>query len=325
MLSIACNMIARNSEKELPNIISDIKKITDKIIVVVDSRSTDKTLQCALDLGCKSELYEWEDKGFSGARNRAIELSDTDLIFWTDCDDRIPNGKPILDFCEKGNENTILTFKVRNMPGNILFSQVRMFPNKPDVRFVYKIHETIDHAVKDKGYDIGVLEGMVVEHWGYSDKSKLYEKFSRNLPEMEAELNSGSFCPSIKFTYAANLRAMGKEDAAAEMFKMNITDEVKDSAFRDVYLFSILNYCKYLVIKQRYYEAEHFLDMGLHTLPDFKEYHVLVTEMALNRHDFILAKRFLENSLKCPRRDYAIATNWDELDNQILFLSSKLR
>ena len=205
MSSFAWNLIARDAAQDLPVLIPQLKRLGKEIVISVDSRSTDNTLQIAKDLGCNAFSYTWGESGFSGARNAAIDRTKADWIAWTDCDDRYPDPdvfKPVEDFLREKGENTtfVLTFKVMNVPGPTLFSQVRMFPNKPDVRFVYRIHETIDASVKDRGYTIAQLSGMFVNHHGYEDKNKLQAKFKRNLPEMEKEIRSGSFCPSIKFT-----------------------------------------------------------------------------------------------------------------------------
>jgi glycosyltransferase involved in cell wall biosynthesis len=316
MVTLAFNIIARDGAKELKTLIPEIQKAADEVVVVVDDRTKDDTMEVCKSVGATPYWYKWTG-GFKDARNFGISKTKSQYIAWTDCDDRLPQIYKLQEF-KKHNTNlrTIYTFKVQNMPKSVLFAQVRMFPNHPEVRFVYRIHETIDSNVTNKGFKIQPLD-MIVQHWGYSDQSKLKFKLQRNLPEMEAEIHSGSFCPSLKFTYAMNLRALGKWKESDHWFKQNINNEVKLSAFRDVYLFSVLNLAKSLVDQKQYTLAEHYIAEGLMTLPDFKEFHLLKSRIFLLNNDYMNANAFYELAKRCPNREYAVAVDWSQINQAI--------
>jgi glycosyltransferase involved in cell wall biosynthesis len=316
MISIAFNIIARNASSDLKVLVPQIKQVADEVIIIVDDRTTDDTMEVAKMLDCSATLYKWTE-GFKGARNAAIELTKSQYVVWTDCDDRIEDFTALKDLKKSHDDlKTIFTFKVQNMPGTTLFNQVRMFPNHPAVRFVYRIHETIDSGVVAKGFSIKPLD-FIVQHWGYADKSRLREKFFRNLPLIKEEIDSGSFCPSLRFTYAMNLVALNKPIEAIEYFKSIITETVRTSPFRDVFIFAILNLAKLLIKRQEYTLAEYYIRVGLQTLPDFKELHLLRAKIGQETRDYMNGYWSLKVAAKCPERSYSIATSWDAIGQQI--------
>lgn len=324
MVTLAFNIIARDSAKELKTLIPEVFKAADEVVIVVDSRTTDDTFDVAKSLGADVYSYNWGENGFKGARNFAISKTKSQYIAWTDTDDRLPDIDKLKKFKETNEDlKTVYTFKVQNMPKPVLFAQVRMFPNHPDVRFVYRIHETIDAKVTKKGFKIAPFD-MVVQHWGYSDPSKLKSKLHRNLPEMEAEIKSGSFCPSLKYTYSMNLKALGRHQEADYWIAQNISDEVKNSAFRDVFLFSVLGLGKSFIAQKRYSEADFIIAQGLKALYDFKEYHILKVQIYLENYDFMNAQYFYNMAIKCPERDYAIASDWNQINKLLEYYRFKL-
>lgn len=314
---LSVNIIARNGSEDLKELIPLVKEAADEIIVILDSRTTDDTKAVCLALGAKVIDHEWGDAGFAGARNKAIENSTGDYIAWFDCDDRPVTPQALVDF-KKSNKDfkTIYTFQVRNVPGTTVFNQVRMFPRHEKVRFVYRIHETITHEVCNFGFGISNFE-LIVDHHGYKHNDKYKDKLTRNLPYIEEEIKSGSFCPTLRYTYSMNLISLGYNDQAEYWLKKNITDEVKDSPFRDVYIFSILNVAKILINKKCPSEAEHYITKGMLTLPDFKEYHLLRAHISYSHGDLVVARLAINNAVQCPERNYAIATDWPLVNQQV--------
>lgn len=87
---------AYNSEKYIASSIKQIKRVQypNYDIIVVDDGSTDRTSQI---LDCLSEekvkVIHQENAGVSAARNRAVQESDADYLFFVDADDRVlPEG-----------------------------------------------------------------------------------------------------------------------------------------------------------------------------------------------------------------------------------------
>ncbi|RMD47411.1 MAG: glycosyltransferase, partial [Aquificota bacterium] len=63
-------IITYNEEKNLPKTLKAVKDIADEIIVV-DSYSTDKTVEIAKNFGAKVFVEEW--KGYRDQKNSALK------------------------------------------------------------------------------------------------------------------------------------------------------------------------------------------------------------------------------------------------------------
>lgn len=83
--TLALCMIVKNEEDTLPNCFKSVENIFDEIIIV-DTGSTDKTLDVASMYTDSIYNFEWIDD-FSAARNFAFSKSKCDYIMWLDADD----------------------------------------------------------------------------------------------------------------------------------------------------------------------------------------------------------------------------------------------
>ena len=76
--TLAVCMIAMNEGKRLPAAIASITKIADRVIVV-DTGSTDDTIEVARSLGAEVVEHAWQDD-FAEARNRSLAEAESDWI-----------------------------------------------------------------------------------------------------------------------------------------------------------------------------------------------------------------------------------------------------
>lgn len=79
-------LITRNEEGNIEQALTGLQNWANEI-VVVDSGSTDHTVEIARKLG--ASVYETDWPGFGKQKNRAIELAKSDWIFVLDADERI--------------------------------------------------------------------------------------------------------------------------------------------------------------------------------------------------------------------------------------------
>lgn len=80
-------MIVRNEEDTLPRCLTSVGDLVDEI-VIVDTGSTDRTVEIAQTFGARVHSFAWCDD-FSAARNYAFSLATKDYIMWLDADDVI--------------------------------------------------------------------------------------------------------------------------------------------------------------------------------------------------------------------------------------------
>ncbi|MBI5074843.1 MAG: glycosyltransferase family 2 protein [Nitrospirae bacterium] len=83
-LSVA--IITKNEEKNLPDCLRSVSFADE--IVVVDSRSSDRTVAIATDLGCRVFVEDW--KGDGPQKNSAIDKCSHEWVLIVDADERIP-------------------------------------------------------------------------------------------------------------------------------------------------------------------------------------------------------------------------------------------
>ena len=80
-------LIAKDEERHLPRCLESVRGLADEI-VVVDTGSTDRTLEIAQARGARTARFEWRDD-FSAAKNFAIEQASGDWILSLDADESI--------------------------------------------------------------------------------------------------------------------------------------------------------------------------------------------------------------------------------------------
>lgn len=89
--SISAVVIAKNEELNLPGFLSNVSDVAFEIIIV-DSGSTDRTLEIARAAGTHVRIIEHpleEKGGFALQRNLGIEAATGDWILNMDCDERL--------------------------------------------------------------------------------------------------------------------------------------------------------------------------------------------------------------------------------------------
>ena len=175
-------MIVKNEAALLGRCLASVQKAVDQI-VVVDTGSTDTTVEVARRYGATVIQSDWRDD-FSYSRNISIEHATGTWILWLDADDVVPESSitQIIEL-KKRSPDRVFGFIVRNeRPGNTgtEFIQARMFPNSSDLRFERSIHEQIMPSALRKGLVMERCE-VVVEHHGYAEPATLREKAARNV------------------------------------------------------------------------------------------------------------------------------------------------
>jgi tetratricopeptide (TPR) repeat protein len=105
-------------------------------------------------------------------------------VLWLDADDVVPpTSLPLLRELKQLPPDCVYNFIIRNeRPGNTgtEFTQARMFPNRPELRFERRIHEQIMPSALRIGLQLRSCP-VVVEHHGYADPETLKSKAERNV------------------------------------------------------------------------------------------------------------------------------------------------
>ncbi|MCA1988297.1 MAG: glycosyltransferase [Desulfarculus sp.] len=85
--TISCCMMVKNEEKRLPTALASVRPWVDEIIVV-DTGSTDRTVEIAQEFGATIYHHPWE-YNFSVHRNQSISYASGDWLFIFDADEEL--------------------------------------------------------------------------------------------------------------------------------------------------------------------------------------------------------------------------------------------
>ena len=98
-LKISGCCMVKNEEKNLPRTLDSIKSVVDELIII-DTGSTDGTIDIAKSYGAKIIETTWNDD-FSTPRNMAIDAANGDWIIFLDADEFFVNSKKVRNAIEK--------------------------------------------------------------------------------------------------------------------------------------------------------------------------------------------------------------------------------
>jgi len=278
-------MIVKDEEEHLPNALNSIKDAVDEIIIV-DTGSTDNTIEIARSFGAKVYHYEWNND-FASARNEALKYATCDWILSMDADDEM-NADDIRRLKEVLSETDALGFAIpifseiydrqTNMKNTTVNYLVRIFKNDPQIRFSRRIHEFVDQSIYDIGGKIEILE-IPVFHRGYIDVEILNKKLERNKRLLEVALEENPEDHSLLVYMGKTYMEENELDKAEEYYRRAI-NIVETSNKRYASLFFLqtayIDLGNLLVQKERFEEAIEYFNKAIAIDPNFPDtyYHI---------------------------------------------------
>lgn len=189
-------MIVKNEEKNIERALSWGKDLMWEQIVV-DTGSTDRTVELAKAMGAKVFYFEWIED-FAAAKNYAISKAKGDWIAFLDADEYMTEQgtaklKPLFSQLLSRKFDGLSTgWQQLNDEGQIFSSgtQVRFFRNSPDIRYRRRIHEQLE-SVSGKELRIAdAVNEISIFHVGYqkqveAEKNKSNRNRKLILKELE--------------------------------------------------------------------------------------------------------------------------------------------
>lgn len=164
--TIGACIIAKNEEVLIGRMLESVKWADQ--IVVVDTGSTDRTVEIAKQFGAEVYLdFVWIDD-FSQAQNHAKSKMRTEWIISIDCDEVLLSSETEVRQAVERAENVVRVTMVAEADHDAnTFWFGRIFRNTPEIFWVQSIHKHLN--VPGEGEDVG----NVVIQYGYSPAHEL--------------------------------------------------------------------------------------------------------------------------------------------------------
>jgi len=226
-------MIVKNEERFLAQCLRSVADAVDEIIVV-DTGSTDKTIEIAKGFGATVIEREWRND-FSWARNESIAPATRRWIMFLDADEElVPESKVALAQlrttpayrqavwvrCFNKADDYLGT-------GDMSHALIRIFPNDAEIRFRGLIHEFPSSADNPTGLQAVIAPISIVHHGYLKDVVAERNKGQRNLDIVRAAAVQEPEDPFHWFNLGNTAFLVGDfegaRDALEEMLRRNGT------------------------------------------------------------------------------------------------------
>jgi glycosyltransferase involved in cell wall biosynthesis len=197
-MSVSLCMIVKNEEDNLQRCLGSVSDIVDEIIIV-DTGSTDKTVEIAQSFGAKIYHFDWDDN-FSHARNYSLSKATKDWILVMDADDEFEREDKwkLLNITENKvaganaycGRTLCYSGEVPDKNSIIMNMNIRLVKNNRGYKFEGSIHEQIVVGPEDlnKPYALVAVD-IKFHHYGYLISAiAAKDKHNRNIKLIEKEL-----------------------------------------------------------------------------------------------------------------------------------------
>lgn len=224
-LPLSVAIITRDEEARLPDCLRSVSFAED--IVVLDSGSTDRTLQISRESGCRVFSEDW--KGYGPQKNSAIEKCYHDLVLVLDADERVPTETRdrIAAIVMGGGTADAYSFTRKNFFHGKWMKYGGEWPDW-QVRLLRRSRGSYRSTVHEEWVTDGVIEYLdaSLEHYSYTDYSGWLRKMEEYSTLSARELyraggRPGPLTPAVHAismfikTYVLHLGFLGGLDGLA--------------------------------------------------------------------------------------------------------------
>ncbi|OLP15523.1 hypothetical protein BST81_25820 [Leptolyngbya sp. 'hensonii'] len=208
-------MIVKNEQQHLARCLASVKPHVDEL-VVVDTGSSDRTVEIARQYGARVAFFSWCDD-FAAARNFAIDQVSGDWILTLDADEEL-----VVDWADWRSqvapEAETMAYWLQltdvNQPITPL-STMRLFRHTPALRYAGRYHESLRYQDSFVGSArTRELTGLQILHYGYEERLLDQKTLQRDIPMLERIRLSGEMTLLLLLTLSdAYLRSNQLEAA----------------------------------------------------------------------------------------------------------------
>ncbi len=321
-LRISACVITKNEEEVMGQWIQTLKTCTDEQILV-DTGSTDHTVEIAAAAGMKTYYFSWQDD-FAAAKNFALEQATGDWIVFLDADEYFSEDacRDIRHIIAREHRRVdsvdailcpLINIDVDQYSQEINRSlTLRIFRNAPYLRYTGKVHENI----RNEHGHLNILvekKNLAIYHTGYSSQ-RLQGKLKRNLSLLLADIEkNGEQVHHYRYLLDCYI-GLGEYEKAIKYAKLHIESAATSvGSESDVYrnLIIALN-----AIQAEPKEIELYCETAIRKFPAIPDFYIYKGMLRLQQKDFLTAKEFLEKAYDLSQKaqyDCNDSTNYSQL------------
>lgn len=237
MTKLSFCAIALNEEKSLPQCLSSVKDLVDEIILL-DTGSSDRTVEVAQKLGAKVYNFKWCND-FAAARNEALKYVTGEWVLILDADEVLT--KEIVSAIKSAiaKEDNLVINLIRQEVGALQspYSSVsRLFRRHPSVKFNRPYHASIDDSIEsilkqEKHWQIVDLSTVAILHYGYRPEAiASLNKFDRAKTAMEGFLAKYPNDPYTCSKLGALYLQMKRDNSGFKLLKQGLKSNKADAS-----------------------------------------------------------------------------------------------
>jgi (heptosyl)LPS beta-1,4-glucosyltransferase len=191
--TISAVIITFNEEKYIAQCIDSLKDVADEIIVI-DSFSTDQTVNIACNRGCHLIQSEW--KGYAETKNSGNALAKSDYILSIDADEALSDElrNSIIALKQKGLNGYFSFNRLNNYCGKWMKyagwypdTKLRLFP-KGSLKWEGEVHETLSPTVKSEIVKGDLLHYSIESKQDHIEREKKYAQLAKPYANQSAAL-----------------------------------------------------------------------------------------------------------------------------------------
>jgi len=224
-LKLSLCMIVKDEEEMLPRCLAAVAPAVDEI-VIVDTGSTDRTIEIARSYGAEVIERPWTGS-FSDARNTSFDAATGDWIIYLDADEvLVPEDVNRLRELTGRTWREAFYLVETSYTGElgdgaaITNNALRVFRNRPNYRFTGRLHEQIAHNLPT--YAAGRIEqsSVRIEHYGYLGAVRdAKEKSRRNLDLLKAQQAESPADAFLHFNLGTEYSVLGDYNSALTQYE----------------------------------------------------------------------------------------------------------
>jgi glycosyltransferase involved in cell wall biosynthesis len=226
------SMIVKNEESMLPDCLESVKNLVDEIIII-DTGSSDNTLNVAKSFGAKIFHYDWNDD-FASARNESLKHCSGEWILYLDADERlepfsVKNLRSILENTSEDIGGYVCTIEsahlqLDNSTELHRGGYPRIFRNYgyPNIKFEGRVHEQIGASIFALDKSIAFSE-VIIKHLGYdTTRDVMQGKVKRNYQLLLKHINEEPTNAYAWFQLGQTLAQMQLVDESEKAIRFSI-------------------------------------------------------------------------------------------------------